>query len=315
MLSFTGLRTLFGQLTNDPSTTNLAFGDKLINDSIRTIATIRPWWFLETTDTVATVASQQSYQVPNSIRKLTDIYVTVGTQIYAPVFVGTPEEWKVVLASNLGTSDVPMFWYRDGNKVYFSPTPASSANTITFRGRAQIRDLSIADYTTGTVVSIANGATAVVGSGTTWTASMVGRYIKITESDTANKGDGQWYEIGSYTSATSIGLLKPYEGTSIAAGAAAYTIGQMSVLPQEYDIAPIYRAAAVYYEKEDVSAAERFWRMYDGGYEMGLSSTYGGVVGRMIEDGDKNEDKYRPPSLLNAIIDPNVPPRTTLTGF
>lgn len=315
MLSYTGLRNLYGKLTNDSSSTNLSFGDTIINDSIRAICSLRPWWFLETPDTVATVASQQSYQIPNSIRKITDLYVTVGSMTYYPSFVGTPEDWKMIIASNLGTSDVPLFWYREANKVYFAPTPASNSNTITFRGRKQMRDLNIADYTAGSVVSIANAGTAVVGSGTTWTADMVGRFIRFTETDAALGGDGYWYEIGSYTSATSIGLLKPYEGTAIAAGSAAYTIGQMSPIPQEYDIAPVYRATAIYYEKEDVGAAERFWRMYDGGYEMGLSADYGGVVGRMIGDAEKNEDRYRPPSPIDGLIDPNNPPRTLASGF
>jgi len=167
--------------------------------------------------TLATVAAQQAYQIPNKVARIMDLYVIVGSVTYMPTPIEDPVKWKQIIASNLGQSDVPLFYYKQGNnKILLAPTPSSSSNTITFRGRLKVRDLNIADYTTGSVVSITNGATALVGTGTTWTADMVGRYIRITETDAANGGDGYWYEIGSYTSATSIGLLKPYQGTTIA---------------------------------------------------------------------------------------------------
>ena len=186
MLSYTGLRNLFGNLTGDATSTNLTLGDTLINESIRTIATMRggKWWWLETSVDVLTVASQQGYEIPNKIRKLVNLYVTVGTAVYAPEPIEDPNRWKLILQSNLGTGDVPLYYYRTGNQILLAPTPATAGSTITFRGRLNLRDLSIADYATGTVVSIANGATALVGTGTTFTASMVGRFIKITENTT-----------------------------------------------------------------------------------------------------------------------------------
>lgn len=315
MLSFTGARAMFGSLTNDSTSANLTLGDTFINDSIRAVLSLRPWAFLEKTETIDTVASQQRYEIPNSLKdSLTDVYVTIGTNIYAPLPVVSELDWKVILESALGEGDQPVYWYREGTKVYFAPTPATAGSTITFRGRERARDLSIADYTTGTIVSVANGGVAVVGNGTTWATSMAGRFIRITESDTALKGDGRWYEIASVESATTLTLKKPYEGTTIAAGAAAYTIGQMMPIPEEYDIAPVYRAVALYYTKEDVtSISDRFWRMYDGGVEAGLSETYGGVIGRMMNEG-KNESHYTAPVSLNT-PDPNWPERNLCTGF
>ena len=316
MLSYTGLRNLFGSLTNDTATANLTLGDQLINNSIRAVCSLRPWPFLEreTDRTVLTVASQSGYQIPAGFRKLSSLYVTVGTTDYQPVFVESDEQWNTILASNLGTDDAAQFWHRKGDKVFLEPAPATAANTITFRGHQSPRDLSIADYTTGTVVSVANGGVTVVGNGTTWTASMAGRWIRITESDTANKGDGFWYEILSVTDATHLTLVKPYNGTAIVAGAAAYTIGQMSVIPESYEMAPVFRATAIYYLKEDVTAYEKFMRLYDGGVEAGLSQSYMGVVGRMIDEcGSKTDSPYSAPLDLNP-IDPNDPPRTLVTG-
>jgi hypothetical protein len=311
------LRSLYGTLCNDSSSANLTVGDTLLADSVRVICALRPWPFLdrETDRTLATVASQSVYQIPAGFRKLSSLYVTVGTTVYQPFFVDSDEQWNTILASNLGDDDAPQFWTRKGDTVILQPASATADNTITFRGSQSPRDLSIADYTTGSVVSVANGGVAVIGTETTWAASMAGRFIRITESDTANKGDGFWYEISSVTDATHLTLVKPYNGTAIAAGTAAYAIGQMSPIPEAHDIAPVYRSVALYYSKEDSGKANIFWRLYDGGVEAGLSQSHGGIIGAMMaESGSKISSPYSPPLDLNP-IDPNDPPRSLATGL
>jgi hypothetical protein len=78
------------------------------------------------------------------------------------------------------------------------------------------------DYTTGTV-GVAATTGVVTGSGTTFTAAMVGRGFKAT-------GHTKWYRIKTYTSATSItieddkdDITSAYTGGAITAGA-TYTI-------------------------------------------------------------------------------------------
>jgi len=325
MKSFTALRNLAATWVNRTGDSGvLTQLDGYINDSIRTICNMRngSWKWLETLPTVATVAGQQEYQIPNKVRKVIDVYIKVGVQVYMPEAVYDQDRWKVVLASRLGTSDIPLYYYIQDKKCLFAPIPATNGNTIYFRGRLNVKDLSIADYTTGSIVSIANGGTAIVGSGTTFTADMVGRYIRITETTAANGGDGFWYEIGSYTSATSIGLLKPYEGTSITAGSAAYTIGQMSPIPESYDTTPVYRAVALYWQNQgELERAKSYWMSYDGGYEMGLRNNPGGLIEQMvIEEGNKVEGSYIPPfgSRAAVAIAPGAafsPFQTDASGF
>jgi len=60
-------------------------------------------------------------------------------------------------------------------------------------------------YSTGTV-TINNGSTGLVGSGTTWTSAMIGRYVLL---------DGSWYEITAFTDTTHI-TISTYEGTNLA---------------------------------------------------------------------------------------------------
>lgn len=327
MKTWTKLQTDFATLTKNSASTNTTVGGVLLNDSIRTICNLQggKLRFLESTSNMTTVASQESYQIPNKYRKLIDIYIYSGSgsatdTIYMPEMIFDPTKWKLVKAYKLGESDVPYFTYVEGSTYKIQPVPATTGNLITLRGRLNTRDLSIADYTTGTIVSIANGGTAIVGSGTTWTADMVGRYIQITQTTAANGGDGFWYEIGSYTSATSIGLTKPYEGTSIAAGSATYTIGQVPVIPEAYQPAIVYRAVALYWQQQgDLARAKTFWYMYDGGKEAGFSNDYGGLILEMLEnEGETEEGSYVPPFGTSNNIVSGVPywyPWSQASGF
>jgi len=276
--------------------------DTYINDSIKTVCNIQggKLRFLEDTVDINTVADKQCYQTPNKFRKIIDMYVTIGADanstIYMPGMVFDPTKWKRILAAKLGTSDQPFFTYVESQKFCIQPIPASSTNVITIRGRKRVIDLTMSDYTAGTIESIANDGTTVTGSGTTWTADMVGRYIRIDKTQAANGGDGYWYEIAGYTSATVITLLKPYEGTAIAVGSAVYTIGEMSPIPEAYDIAPVYRAAALYWENQTDERAKKYWLMYDGGNEAGYSKEYGGIISQMLaNEGETEEGSYLPP--------------------
>lgn len=370
-------------MTKNINATNLTLGDQFINDSIRTIYNLRggKWWFLEDTVDIPTIASTRGYQVPDKFRKIQDVYVAVqgsGTTaanatIYMPEAVYDPYHWKLILAYQMGTSDTPYFYYRENNKILFAPIPASDGNVVTIRGRVAPADLNIADYATGTIVSVpftttftaivASGATSatlsgawafttglyqiifsngevrlatltngltaatwadattsaatasitigtstggsiVTAAGTTFTADMIGRFIRITQTTAALGGDGRWYEIGAFYDATHIALVKQYEGTNIAAGAAAFTIGQMTLIPQAYDVAPVYRAVALYFQQQgDLTRAKTYWLMYDGGYEAGYTKIYGGLIGQMLEnEGEQTEGAYIPPFSTTANI-------------
>jgi len=64
------------------------------------------------------------------------------------------------------------------------------------------------DYATGTITAT-NGSTAIVGSGTTFAAGMVGQVIKIGTSSEA-----LFYKIATFTNATSIAITENYAGVT-----------------------------------------------------------------------------------------------------
>lgn len=325
MKSLTVSVALLNSMTKVPSsdTTNTTLLTQLWNDSVRTVCSMRSgkWWFLQKLTTIATVASQQAYAIPAGIRKIIDIYVTVGTMVYRPTPIYSPEAWNRILSAQLGESDVPLYVFVQGNKFLLAPTPSSTAGTITVRGRKGVSDLTVADLTSLTVTSITNGETAIVTSSGTL-VSMAGKYIRITNSGITNTGDGKWYEIASATAGTTITLVAPYEGTTIAAGSAACVISSMSPIPEAYDMAPVFRSMALFSQINDPlhpAVANGYWRLYDGGQEAGLSVLVGGLVGQMLEaEGESIEGAYVPPlygGTVNAYGIPYYDPFQDASGF
>ena len=391
MKSLTVSTALLNSMSKVPSTdaTNTQLLQDLWNDSVKTICSIRSgkWWFLQTTTDIATVAGQQGYAIPAGIRKIIDVYVTVGTTVYTPEPVYSPEAWNGVLSAQLGESDVPRFYFVQDNKILIAPTPNANnlaydaqtgdftvgsvltggtsgatatisgdvdngttgtltlasvvgvfqdnetitdavtgsattngvvGNTITVRGRKGVLDLTVDDDTV-TVSAIANGATTVtVSSGAL--VSMAGKYLRIAApaDGAANKGDGHWYEIASATVGTTIELVAPYEGTTITGGSATATVAQMTPIPSAYDMAPIYRTLALFFQINDPTNSRlynAYWKLYDGGQEAGLSTLVGGLIGQMLEsEGESIEGAYVAPTDRH-INNYYYEPRQDASGF
>ncbi len=322
MKSFTESQSLILKMAKVASTdtANVATLTSFWNDSIRTMCNIRggKWWFLETTKDVATVASQRGYAIPAKIRKLMSLYVTVGTTVYTPTPIFDNNTWNKILAANYAVSDTPLFYYVQGHTVQMAPAPSSTAGTITMRGRLNLADLNVAD-TSVTVTTLANGGTAVTTSAGAL-VTMAGKYLRITAdaAGAAAKGDGFWYEISSASPTTSITLVAPYQGVSLAAASAAATVGQMSPIPESYEMAPIYRSLALYAQINDPlhpNVAAGWWKLYDGGQEAGMSQTPAGLIGQMLENESETvEGNYISPNAIGN-LDPNTPPQQELTGF
>lgn len=242
MLSYTSSRNLFGSLSNDKSSANLTLGDTLINIFTKKIS--KKFNFLEDTFSITSVASQQFYDLPIDFGRFKGLYTTNGTTRIYPKLITSREQWDKINATTSVTSDTPEYVFIFNKQIGFYPKFASADLISTLIYHIRYRDLSVADYTTGTITSLANGAKAVVGSSTVWTSAMIGRYLQISE---AQGGDGYWYRISSVTDNTHLTLDKNYEGTSIAAATATYTIGQCSPLPEDYQILPIFDSLELYF--------------------------------------------------------------------
>ena len=283
MMTFTALRNLYGVLTNDTSSAALTVGDSLVNTAYRLITSAKDWDFLQRTKTDSTVASQQFYNLPADYDSLVNVTVTQGTTVYTPRECPSRVQWDSLNATTSWTSNFPEWYFIFNGTIGFYPTPSSStASAITYIYRKRISDLSSADYTTGNISAITTATTAVTGSGTTWTAPMAGRYIRVTPTDTAlASGDGLWYEVSSAT-ATAIVLSDAYLGSTISSNT-AYTIGQVPVLPEPYQVLPVYKAVEIYFSSimPDTPKAELYRRQYDEYYAR-LLADYGPKTSNVV---------------------------------
>lgn len=255
MISYTKALTFYQNLTEDDSAKNTALFDIVYNEKIRNILSSWKWSFLNKQETQATAASQQFYNLPYNFKKLNSLTVLVSATRYPPKEVKTREEWDLINATAGTESTIPQYYFIFDGQVGIYPTPTDTSGTITINYKIRVKDMGLADYTTGTITTAVNGSTTIVGSGTSWTAKMADRRIRITDSNTANTGDGEWYEIKSITDATHLVLKKKYEGISIVAGSATHTIGQISVLPEDYQMLPVYGAVFDYWAQQNDNRA------------------------------------------------------------
>lgn len=259
MKTYTTLRNNFGTLTNNTSAANLTLGDQLVNDSLRYLTT--KYFFNERTQVVpgGTIAGTQDYPLPYNIKTIINVYVTVGSIRYQLREAPTRAFWDSLNFVPY-TSDIPQFYFIYNKRIYLFPTPSTSANVVTVNYKTRLRDLSQADYTTGTITATSASST-ITGSGTAFVNDMEGRWLQVAPPS----GDGNWYEIATYASATSLSLVNQYQGDTVAG--ATYTIGEAPVLPEDYQDLPVYRACSIYFTTRvpDPARADLFQKLYDEG--------------------------------------------------
>lgn len=298
--------------TSDTTNTDLLM--QFWNDSRRTVGSIRGgnWPWLEIERTVLTVADQEYVYIPNDMRRVTAVRVVVpadnnSSTIYLPRLIYDEQKWQAILALRLGSNQYPYYCFQRGQQLLFNPVPSTTDVQVILMGRRSIKDANIDDYSTGNILTATPASTAIVGTGTSWTTSMAGRWVRITESNTDNKGDGQWYEIATIVDATHLTLVKPYQGTAIVGGAAAYVLAQITYEPEAYQMAPIYRAVSQWLQLNDPLHPQRwqsYAKLYDGGQESGLADLPGGLIGQMLEEaGETFDGHYISPSNRDFISD------------
>lgn len=199
----------------------------------------------------ASIGGVQFYPFPPNYSKLKDITITVGVLKWTLTEIRTREEWD-----NLNVfpyyASIPskFFIYPGGDKggqIGIWPIPSTTGNVITFNYKFRVPDLSIADYSTGTV-TVANGSTAVTGSGTVWTpttnAQLESRWIQFSQTT----GDNLWYQVQSVNSGTSLTLYQPYQGINVSGG--SYTLGQMPIIAEDFQDMLVWKALQYYFSSK-----------------------------------------------------------------
>ena len=145
----------------------------------------------------------------------------------------------------------------------------TAGNTITYNYKRRPIELTIADYSTGTVTAT-NGSPVITGLGTGFVANYLpaagsvfnlNLWIKLTPPS----GDGQWYRISTLDSATQLTLLNNYTGGTVAG--ANFTIGQMPLLLEDFHDLLVFGALKIYFSTivDNPNKKKEFTDLYNEG--------------------------------------------------
>lgn len=265
----TDLVNYAASLSQNTSAINIALLRPMINDSHRYL--LEKYFFNEASTTIPTVAQQQFYNLPYDYSKLKTFTITQGQLRWTPTEILSREDWDRLNVFPY-YSDIPNNYFIYNNQLGIWPIPSTTANTITFNYKRRVTDLSITDYTTGTV-SATNGNATITGSGTSFlttflpasgTVLPLNLWLKITPPS----GDGNWYQVSSITSNTSITLVNTYQG--ISTSGASFVIGQLPLLLEDYHDLLVYRVLMIYFSTivDNPNKRKEFADLYQSGIEM-----------------------------------------------
>ncbi len=164
MLTFQDIYEEVQDLTADSSSTATTKHKLRINE---TYALFLRRFNKRTSDTITTVASTQSYEIPNTINKISSVKGTVSSIDYPMIEILNEDEWNTMNDQGTAyTSAIPSHYYIQDNNILVFPTPSASY-TITVYGTQKDKVLSADNYTTSTVDTVPYTATftAIVASG------------------------------------------------------------------------------------------------------------------------------------------------------
>lgn len=294
MKTYTSYQNDIPRIINNSLADNLTWATEMVNDSIRYLVT--KYFFNERSYTTVTVAQQQFYNLPPQVKKLINVTVTIGSVVWQPKECPTREFWDSLNVTTF-YQDFPSYFFVYNGQVGIWPSPSSAGNTITMNYKTRIGDLSMVDVTdtsSGALISITNGATAMAASTTTGPFSQwqTNNWIRIPYSTTATpgkNGDNQWYQIDTVRSGSVTGavLKNPYSGATVTG--VGFTIGEVPILPEDYQDLPLYRMGYIYYTTRfpDATKAQLYEKLWNDGVKA-LDDEFGSkTVSVILQDTDQ----------------------------
>lgn len=251
--------------------------------------------------TSSTVANQQYYDYPLGIMNIENVVVTVGSVNYPCEVINSQYNWNILNAIQIQASAIPQFIFprspylaaTNGGGYGIWPVP-QDIYTVTFYQHYRTRNLSVDDYTDGTI-SVTNGSNTVTGVGTAFTKPMEGRFLQVT--DTTSDGFGYWYLINTKTDATHLQIIPTWNGST--GSTLAYRIGEVPTIPEEANITLCDGATADFYGGIRMDLTKytfwnsKFWTG-DGNNasrDEGNTNISGGLIGLMNRYAERNNPR------------------------
>lgn len=246
---------------------------------------------LSAAQTITTATVSQFYPLPNGEVTVEGMYVTVGGVNYPLEIISNRLKWEKLNAILVQPTTYPRYYFPLSYSFGLWPIPQTTyQGNISYHYRD--RNLLVGDISGGTV-ALSQGSTTVTGSSTAFTSAMVGRWFVIT--DTTVPGQGYWYRVTGYTSATSITINNPWPNASVS-GVSGYNIGESPDIPEDLHGILAWGTASDFYSgmrKDPVNGQlfdNLFWTGNPGNAnrKQGDSNVSGGLLGGMSSYADRD---------------------------
>lgn len=234
------------------------------------------------------IVNQQQYQTPiDSIRIIGMTWLVTPTYEIPLKEIRSEYEWRQIVSVKSYKSNWPAWYYVLGkDQVAVWPIPSQNVtNGIRFYYQPQDYDLSIDDITsdsTGITVSVTNGDdTVTADTGTPFTSDMATLSFQVT-----GQTDLNWYEIDS-ASTTELILKSAY--VAMSGSGKDWKIGQVSIIPTEYQDSPMHFALYNYFEANGNSQRADFhFNQFNTMIEQCMEDYSSSLESSVIDEGDYN---------------------------
>ena len=280
--SYSGLSTSSDFIKNEINNTAGILFDKLKNYTIQPLPV-----------TTTTVADQIYYHIPPMTANIESITVSIGDIDYNLKPIESENQWNNLQEINTNVVGYPKYYFVRRDDVGIYPT-ITDEYTMTMVINPQPYKMSIDDYITGTI-AVTQGSQTMTGSGTAFTAVMVGRWVYMTDAKV-------WQRISGYTSGTVMTLETNYIDTSISGS--TFILGESPEIPDQlhhfipFEVASIYNLTIKRNLSKAAALDNYFWtgNPKDAGRSVKTTGGALGVIGRINSKGRSN----------SQIVDTNI---------
>lgn len=241
-----------------------AFLKQQINNTVTFLfSLLRKYKLIPPAYTDATVDGTVTYKFRPGLSKLESMTITISSLVRPLIKVESQDEWDKLVSVPQTGLPTHVFPQRDTFSLF--PTPGD-IYTLTIKGVFMPVNMTVDDYTTGTITITTGDETITGAGGATFTAAMVGRWLAVT--DSSGIPSSNFYRIASYTDATHVELDRKVIETT--ASGQTYVIGESPEIPEELHEFIQYRVASIYYalRRKDMKQANALLNFfYTGDFE------------------------------------------------
>lgn len=262
MITWTEKKAKFQRMSRDTTAGALAQAEQDMNTGYHMFNAKFSRYYGRKQQFTDVVEGQSIYQTPvDSIRIIgMTVRTATGSNTYSPPIkeIRSEYEWRLIkTVPNYASNWITYYYVLGNDEVEVWPVPSSDIpNGIRYYYQPQDFDMSVDDIVSGDLsptqtCSVTNGEVTVTSTGSTFTSQLAGLWFQLTGVTNLT-----WYEIVDVPTSSTLTLKSPFVG--LTGSGLSFRIGQLSILPQEYQDVDIHYALGMYFSGKGNEARSQF---------------------------------------------------------